>query len=77
MIRDALTHRLSREESFLKHDSSDEEKEFLDIRRGRFLAVLAASICQPDILEPDLRERELVQNIILVHHPAICMSSLY
>lgn len=76
MIRDALAHRLSHEDTSLKYNSTDEEKEHLDIGQGRFLSVLVASVSLPDTLESDLRERELAQNIILAHHSAICMSSI-
>jgi Generalcontrol nonderepressible 1 (Gcn1) N-terminal len=74
MVRDALTHRLNHEDSPHKDDSADGEREYLELRQGRFHAILAASASLPANLDLDLRERELVQIIILAHHPAICMS---
>jgi hypothetical protein len=74
MVRDALVYRLSREDISEGHVVAEEEKEHLHLRQGRFHAILAASVSLPDNLDLDLRERELMQNIILAHHPAICMS---
>lgn len=75
MVRDALTHRLSREDPSQKADAADEEREYLHQRQRRLHAIFAASASLPDNLDLDLREQELMQTIILAHHPAICMSS--
>lgn len=73
MVRDALIHRLSHDESSPKMNPEDEESVYLSLRQSRFHAVLAAAASLPDNLDMKLRERELVQNVILAHHAGICM----
>lgn len=78
MIRDALLHRLSREEASQKADSGDEEKDRpARLLQGRLHAILAASASLPEDIDLDSREVEMLQNLILAHHPAICTAFFF
>lgn len=73
IIRDALLHRLSRDETPLRSEAAGEQKENALMQSGRFYALLSASASLPESFDVDLRERELVESLIISHHPVICV----